>query len=138
MHRTSVLKVIVGILLLGLVLAPADSVGATSVSWSYADGTALDVNSSWTYYSRQHNISYSPYGIFLYKEDGPSLQAQYWNCGLGGPTGPVVGLSNTDPSSAFLKQNGSSPISLTWCFAVRNTAGGADTITGYLDWDGSY
>ena len=138
MRRSSLLKVLIGVLLIGLALAPVQSTQAASVSWSYANGTDLDVNSNWTYYSRQHNLGKTPYGIYLYKEDGPSLQAQWWNCGLGGSNGPVVGVSNADPSSVYLKENGTAPLNLTWCFAVRNTSGGADTITGFLDWDGTY
>ena len=117
-------------------MAPSNRALAASVSWSYSNGTDLDVYSSWTYYTTQHTINYSPYGIYLYKEDGPSLQAQWWNCGIGSANGDVYSVSNADPSAVYLKPNGTGAASLTWCFAVRNTSGDYHTITGFLDWDG--
>lgn len=94
-------------------------------------------NYTWTYYATGRTVSYSPYGIWFQKSDGPSMYAKWIYCGSTSG-GPSVGISDSDPApGVYLKGNGTAPTTLRFCLAFLSGGSNShDTFTGSLNWDG--
>lgn len=113
---------------------------ATWVSWYGAN--EVPIYTSWFGYTTSRNTSYSPYGIWFVKADGPSMRARWIVCGTdpGGSSsgGPKKTVSNSDPApGVYLRTNGSAPLA-AFCLAFISDSGSNDTFTGDMEWDGYY
>lgn len=138
MSRQRLLRSFAVIALLTAFLLSTQHTFAAWSYWTYGAGTDVPVNNSWTYYGTARYVASYPSGIWFSKEDGLGLQARWITCGSQGASGgPTLNVSNSDPApGVFLKENGSSPATLTFCLGFRNNSGsGADTFTGSLNWD---
>lgn len=96
----------------------------------------LNPNHSWTPYYHSREVTDSPYGIAIYKDDGPEIQAAF-NCRVGGTILYNVRVTNNDPSGwVSIKPNGSSPSYVYFYMTFKNNSGsGADSFIGELNWD---
>ena len=139
MQRRLIGKVLVAVFLLGVVMFPAQSVGATSEF--FANRTVILDQYQYKYFMVARTIAYSPYGIAFQKDDGPAMNMKWTYCGYtyGGEQTEAY-IPNGDPQGYILfKPNNSPPSSLRWCWAIEGLGNDVDnSFEGTLDWDGYY
>lgn len=143
MKRKAFWRSLAVVALLGVSLSAFGEAKAGWSSWSGQDIFAYP-----QYYTTHRTVNYSPYGIALYKDDGPAFQMTTWSCGDGGWTGGQwKSVPNADPSGwVYLKGNNTAPTNFHFCLAIvrnindynNNTYDPSyyDTFDGSLNWDG--
>ena len=127
-------------LMLGVIAGSSGIAQATWVSWYGTN--EVPIKTYWTGWPTSRNTSYSPYGIWFVKADGPSMRARWIVCGTdpagSSSGGPKMTVSNSDPApGVYLRANGSAPLS-SFCLAFVSDSGSNDTFTGDMEWDGYY
>lgn len=109
---------------------------AAVVTWYDGDTT---IYQSIYYFDSDRTVSYSPYGIAIYKYDGPPMLWVTHDC-VGNDNGYSVVVPDDDPSGwVTLKPNDPNyGNNFTFCLAIQNYGSlPEDSFYAMMEWDGT-
>ncbi len=139
MRTRSIRRIAAVVVLLGVALLQSQSVLADGWAYWYGSNNVdLNAGHTWHPYSHAREVTYSPYGIAIWKDEGPEVQAATYDCVHTGTRSWSTQLPNADPTGwIHVKPNDPDGDPLYFCMTFKNNSGnGVDTFDGEMNWDG--
>lgn len=125
------------VIVAGFLLATLYPGGANAAVVTWYDGDTT-IYQYMYFYAADRTVSYDPYGIAIYKYDGPAMLWVTHDC-VGNENGFSVVIPNDDPTGwHHLKPNGSGPTNFRFCLGIQNYGSNqTDSFHAMMEWDGT-